>query len=296
MFELEVKKDYSERIRYNVPNMPVFICKNEHEALAGTAVECHWHDEVEFILMLSGKLNYNVNGEHVTLNEGDALFVNSKQLHFGYAVEDGMCRYICVTLNTKLLCANNHMDRSFFAPVLENGMSYFHLSHDVEWCREVNNDINALWEIFEKNEKSCALHTHSRFYKMWSVLYANIGSKNTDTQPSYNTNLDTLKEMVGFIHTNYAKKLSLDDIYTAGAVCRSRCCSIFKDFFNQTPIEYLTMCRLNKSTALLQSTEMPITEIAHATGFAGASYFSEVFKKHYSCSPSEFREKARNRN
>ena len=42
---------------------------------------------------------------------------------------------------------------------------------------------------------------------------------------------------------------------------------------------------------LLCRPELTITEIATTVGFSGASYYSEVFRKYTSCSPTEYRKR-----
>lgn len=41
----------------------------------------HWHDDIEFIRVVSGRINYLVNDNVIELNEGDIIFVNSQQIH-----------------------------------------------------------------------------------------------------------------------------------------------------------------------------------------------------------------------
>jgi transcriptional regulator GlxA family with amidase domain len=44
---------------------------------------------------------------------------------------------------------------------------------------------------------------------------------------------------------------------------------------------------------LLENTDMSIAEIAVLTGFTGGSYYAEIFRKYYACTPSEYRAKIR---
>ena len=56
-----------------------------------------------------------------------------------------------------------------------------------------------------------------------------------------------------------------------------------------TPFEYLQKCRIwNSMDAVIDKTA-PMSEIAAANGFAGASYFSETFRKEMGCSPADYR-------
>ena len=75
----------------------------------------------------------------------------------------------------------------------------------------------------------------------------------------------------------------------AGYVCRSSCCSIFKEYLNQTPNAYLTEYRISKSVELLANPDLSVTEIAMQCGFSGSSYFTETFRKAIGCTPSDYR-------
>ena len=66
-------------------------------------------------------MQYNVNGEILTLRQGEGLFVNSKQLHFGYGNGAGDCTFLCVLFHPALLCSSACVEQRFVQPVLENG-------------------------------------------------------------------------------------------------------------------------------------------------------------------------------
>lgn len=77
--------DRSEKVIYDKPDYPVYIRKGVLSSYPDYRAESHWHDDVEFILILEGSMQYNVNGEIVTLKTGEGIFVNTRQLHFGYS-------------------------------------------------------------------------------------------------------------------------------------------------------------------------------------------------------------------
>ena len=56
--------------------------------------------------------------------------------------------------------------------------------------------------------------------------------------------------------------------------------------------DYINECRLSYSTLLLSTRpDMPITEVASASGFSNASVFTRNFKQLYTMTPTEFRKK-----
>ncbi|HHX56801.1 MAG TPA: AraC family transcriptional regulator [Clostridiales bacterium] len=291
MLEIDVTKDSSQKMEYNVTGLPIFISQIMLEIDHDLAVECHWHDDVEFFLVTEGELKYNINGKCIELKKGEGLFINSRQMHYGFSIGENKCDCICVVVHPMLLCSSEYMEEKFINPVMNNNnFTYAFLSKDKQWTAEIFENIHSIYKEHMQGKESNALKIQSIIYATWELLYDNMPSQSDAPQPC-NYELCSLKEMLDFIHKNYAEKLTLADIAKAGKVCKSRCCEIFKQYLNQTTRNYITTYRLRKSTELLANTDMSVAEIAVSVGFIGASYYAEIFRKHYTCSPSEYRNK-----
>ena len=65
-----------------------------------------------------------------------------------------------------------------------------------------------------------------------------------------------------------------------------------KALTDQTPKQFLLSIRLQCAKQKLLATQEPITEIAHSTGFADASYFSRAFKGRFLATPMDYRNRA----
>jgi AraC-like DNA-binding protein len=63
----------------------------------------------------------------------------------------------------------------------------------------------------------------------------------------------------------------------------------FKDAFGLPPHRYLLTRRIEQATTLLRDTDLAITEIVFATGWASMGTFGRTFKDVTGESPSEFR-------
>ncbi len=100
---------------------------------------------------------------------------------------------------------------------------------------------------------------------------------------------DIMKKVLAYIHQNYNRDLSLEDV--AGAVYISPCylSRIFKQTQGLNFIDYLTSVRLENAKHLLRTTSESIAEIAKKVGYRDPKYFSRVFKKYEGCSPGEYR-------
>lgn len=63
----------------------------------------------------------------------------------------------------------------------------------------------------------------------------------------------------------------------------------FKKYYGDSPARYFRHKRLEKAAHLLQSTELPINEVAWDCGFESAAHFSKAFHDSYSLWPRDYR-------
>lgn len=63
----------------------------------------------------------------------------------------------------------------------------------------------------------------------------------------------------------------------------------FKNASSQTPTQYIQNVRMRAAGELLQSTNLGIAEIAYASGYQDLPHFTNLFKRHYGTTPSQYR-------
>ncbi len=287
--EVEVKtnRDKSEQVQYNAPDFPVYVRRGKLSWYANYRAISHWHDDIELIYVRSGHMEYSVNGATVAIREGDGIFVNSRQLHYGFSSSMEECDFLCVLLHPTLLCASPYIEQHYVAPVTEHPSLAFHALHA---ARERERDILAcVGELYRRQgEPAFALRAQSLFFRIWESLF--LLSDSVERRPAPRSpHLPALKDMIQFIHAHYTEKLTLAQISRAGGVGKTACCAIFQTYTDETPISYLTGYRLKKGMELLRTTDQTVSEICFAVGFSGASYFTETFRKAYGCTPTAYR-------
>lgn len=291
MASLNINIDRSERVVYDKTDYPVYIRKGKLSAYPGFAAESHWHDDIELILILSGEMQYNVNGDIVCLNAGEGIFVNSRQLHFGYSGKKRECEFLCVLLHPILLCSSRTVEKKYVAPILFNEhIPFYHLKGEKCWEKAILTSVQSIYDV--RNDELSELKLQRIFFDIWINLCENAVSISKE-QFAKNHHLSVLKNMISYINVKYRERLTLEAIAASGNVSKTGCCTIFRRYVNKTPGEYLTELRLRKAMELLRDTDMTVLEIGYAVGFSGASYFAETFRKFHSCTPSEFRKKNR---
>lgn len=74
---------------------------------------------------------------------------------------------------------------------------------------------------------------------------------------------------------------------------------VFSAAYNVTPVQYLQTCRLLLAKNLLTDTDLPVIDVAMATGFGSLRRFNDLFKKKYRLAPTALRRQSpevKNRN
>lgn len=74
-------------------------------------------------------------------------------------------------------------------------------------------------------------------------------------------------------------------------ISRSLLFTKFKAWTDQTPNEFILSMRMKQAAQLIEQNKYNISEIGYKVGFKDPSYFSKIFKKHFSVSPKAYSEK-----
>lgn len=81
MLKTQRMKDNSEIIPYQDPRLPLYVATGKLSLFYNMTPLCHWHDELEYIRPECGCMYYYINGEKILLKEGEAVLINSRQMH-----------------------------------------------------------------------------------------------------------------------------------------------------------------------------------------------------------------------
>ncbi len=102
--------------------------------------------------------------------------------------------------------------------------------------------------------------------------------------------IDIVDIIKSHIESNYANKITLDEIASLVKENKFYLCRRFKDTTGYTIFDYILNVRLGKSMEYLSNSSMSVIKISEIVGFKSPSYFSNKFKEHYGISPTEYRQ------
>ncbi|WP_435257874.1 GlxA family transcriptional regulator [Thioclava sp. FR2] len=102
------------------------------------------------------------------------------------------------------------------------------------------------------------------------------------------TRHEKLIEAVAFLESRIEEPFDLDACADQLKLSRRQIERLFNRYLGVTPVRYMNDLRLQRGRALLAETDMSVTDVAIACGYASTSHFSKSFRLKYGLSPYRF--------
>lgn len=255
--------------------------------------DCHWHEELEFLMVTSGKAVFQIDSVCYSVSAGECFFVNSGELHAGSTLEGSHCTFKAIVFSDSLL-QNGSFDliqTKYMDPVLKNRFQIKrHISGAEDWERELLKRLSGTMDYVIDRVPAYELLVKSELYAIIALIVVNSKPIHAaDSSGSGNYRIEKLKKALKFIQDNYSRKLSTTDISTYLDISEGHFCRLFKQYFKKTPVEYLNYYRVNKAARLLKDTELKVLDVAMEVGFDNLSYFIGMFRHYMGTTPSKYR-------
>ncbi len=102
---------------------------------------------------------------------------------------------------------------------------------------------------------------------------------------------DVVGQSINFMLENIRNKYKLADLAKVVRLSASHYSHLFLLRTGHSPIDYFIQLKIQRACRLLDTTDLPISEVAAETGFEDQFYFSRQFKKVMNMSPREYRKR-----
>ena len=260
-------------------------------------LNCHWHDEIEFILVTSGNAIFQIESSLYEVNPGEIIIIGGGELHSAYSLNSNSnCNCICKSLifNSEMLSSKSSdaIQIKFINPLINNQLNLpHHLACTSDNEIAIRSFLTDLITTLASKENNFELMAKSYLYMIFSKVMLMVTYKNTNELINNNSTskIENLKHILDYIHTNYNKPLTIKELSTEVNMSEGHFCRTFKSITFKTPIDYLNYYRTTKAQNLLISSDKKVLEICMDVGFNNLSYFINIFKKNTSYTPSTFR-------
>lgn len=252
----------------------------------------HTHNYVEVVYMCQGSTTHIVNGNKVTLEEGDLLFLNQNatQEILPAGEEDIAVNFIILPgffdYSLKLLNKDENIIRGFIVGCLRDESSEIDYLHfRISEVLPVQNLIeNLIWTLL--NDQPNKRSTNQITMGLLFLQLANLSEKITIGSKA--PGKDIVLEVIRYIEENY-RDGTLSEIALRLHYDLYRVSRVIKDATGNTFTELLQAKRLRQGAYLLANTPLPVYSIANNVGYENLSYFHRIFKERYKMTPKEFR-------
>lgn len=105
-----------------------------------------------------------------------------------------------------------------------------------------------------------------------------------------------LEQLTNFMERNIDNgELVVDDLVHEMAVSRSVFFKKLKSLTGFAPIEFIKEMRVKRAAQLIETGEFNMTQISYMVGINDPRYFSKCFKQRFGMTPTEYREKQKNK-
>lgn len=266
----------------------------------------HWHDHVEILFCLKGRMHVRIEGEEYVLEAGDFVTVNSGCSHEIHDGEAGGLQIICA-IEMRLL--GEMKDKSIGCSTLpeasvgteDAGLIRQALSEMAllsvddlplaDWNPERGKEgkepeswqqrlrAHPLWE--ERNWN----RYHMYMYQLLMVLVQYKTEEKKDDRKKH----EWMDRCVSYINEHFGEPLNAGILADRLHVSES---TVYRLFSEQAGIplnQYITTVRLNAVCRCLEETAEQVSAIAYDCGFTGLSNFYRVFQRYVGITPKEYR-------
>ena len=273
------------------PDFPYIATCAELDKYLEPIVPWHWHRTVELFCMKSGTLEYTTPKGKWTFPAGSGGFVNSNVLHRTSFQTSTDSNIQLLHLFDPAFLSGEHgsrMEAKYILPLTTApGVEVIPLYPDNPAQAVILEEVKQAFDLSEQ-EWGYEFKLRAALSKIWLKLFELARPAMEQGNASKDSD-DKIKMLMVYIHENYGKPISVEQLAQTAHISKRACFRLFQDTLHMTPVEYIRSYRLQKACQMLAKSKESVTQIAYCCGLGSSSYFGKTFREEFGCSPMEYR-------
>lgn len=228
-----------------------------------------------------------VDGTETLLYPGDIAFVNPGQMHQMKGLSRDTVYYAYVFPTEALLFEQEDLAQvKLLLPLLENQIGFpTVLPKDGIMNDRIRDKIDAVIAWNQNRPVGYEILTKAGLLEIICMLW----QQDCFIQYHPTRQSDVCKAILLYIQEHYREKITIPDIARAVGISENYFSSFFSRHLKRSFAGYLTEYRVNQSCILLETTELPVTDIALECGFSTPSYYIQSFRRWKKMTPYQYR-------
>ena len=296
-----IKYNFStdENNREDIPSskdFPFVIKYTEFSQMPGGSARWHWHDFFEITVPLQDGMMLQTPNRTVSLNRGEAAFVNSSMLHnvsWDGNPDDKSCYTFFFDRSILTGEYGSVFEEKYVNPItMCRDLDCFPIRPQNKAGLRMMTLINETVSNFENEDFGYELLSRSALSELWLILLEETEELRKKAKKTDPIDGQRMKQMMNYVHDHFRDKVYLEEIASAAGISPRECARVFKRQIGFTPMDYLNQYRVRMAADELRMSAKPISLIGEECGFASDSYFGKTFRQYMACSPRDYRKKA----
>lgn len=259
----------------------------------------HKHEDYQLRLITKGEGLCMIGDNIVEFKKGDILFVGQNVPHCsslfelelgeGNIVESDILQFHPDIFPRKInelpdyIHINDLLNKSQYGIVFNNtslGTKIKKIIDDMQKVEGIEK-ILLLLRILDKLGRSKYSHL--------------VSEVQFSTQNTFCDGSGPLQRTYDYLYRNMKNEITLEEISKYANINPAALCRTFKSKTRMTIFQFLNKIRIENVCKLLLYSDLTVSEIANKSGFNSMPYFNRRFKESTNMSPSEYRQKIKNK-
>ena len=216
-------EDLMEAVLHGSNSYPFQFYYEDLSVFDFNCIEWHWHTELEFIFIESGTVTLWIGEDRFNLTEGNGIFINTKVLHRLYSPSKAIIPNF-VFMPSFIAPRDSLIYQKYILPIISSPLPFLIFHKEICWQAKV---LSVMRQIISAQDSVSTkeLLTSSLLQNLWLEISENTDISYPKEHQEYSTASQArLQLMMQFIHLNYSRSISLDDIAKQAMVSKSTFC------------------------------------------------------------------------
>lgn len=254
-----------------------------------TDYELHYHEFNKIIILISGNVNYLIEGKSYKLKPWDILLISSNEIHMPVIDPNKPYERIGIWVNSKFL-EKHSTDELNLSACFETASKQKNnlLRLNTSQLKKMKKKLSELEKVYkDKNFESNTIKKNSLAIEVITDinrLFLNNEKQKSHMETQYDKNINFI---LNYINENLKADLSIDKLSDALHVSKYSLMYSFKINTGYTIHNYITQKRLIMANSLIMNGRT-IKEAFRESGFNNYSSFARAFRKAYGLSPGQY--------